>query len=260
MNLSFTSNITTPDLERDTPTSAQFFSSGSSVRRSHSVKALSITSAKHFASFPLWLSLNPKCICSAYYIPSFNQKSDKVLSFKLPAQFEVDNFQFLFNFNPTQLIYSQAQKSSIEELLKVYANIEFQPNVRIGPANNFAGQPLWFSRRKSILTAAVNATPSAVSSNETQPTIIVPPVLKRKRLERLVRKNDPIAKFDWLNISPRMESIRADFSKILNKKFQEGEKISRSSSETTSDSSNKSIRLIPKSNQRNVSSSNILQE
>lgn len=33
------------------------------------------------------------------------------------------------------------------------------------------------------------------------------PVLQRKKLERIVRKGDPVMALDWLNISPRMGAL-----------------------------------------------------
>lgn len=183
--------------------------------------------------------------------------------------------QFLLNFNAPLLLYSRAEQKDHEisqDLFCSYPRIDTPPNLRVGPANNFVGQPMWFYRRKSVLIAvAANAIPTLGEiAGEVKITTNIPclrPVLKRKRLERFIRKNNPLVKFDWLNISPRMtviETIQQDFPKVFKKmRKSSSSKTSTSQSSTNSSkiqNSKESIILISPRNVNNSPTLNILHQ
>uniref|UniRef100_A0A7E4VZD4 TWiK family of potassium channels protein 7 n=1 Tax=Panagrellus redivivus TaxID=6233 RepID=A0A7E4VZD4_PANRE len=91
------------------------------------------------------------------------------------------------------------------------------PPVNPAPNNRrktqFYSKPLWYYRwqppeRRALLQPQLTTD---------QPT--AQPILKRKKMERQVRKRDPLAKMDWLNVSPRspalMDAMQNDLSTLF---------------------------------------------
>jgi hypothetical protein len=91
------------------------------------------------------------------------------------------------------------------------------------PPLRFISQPVWYYRRRRSLhqqqegpltlpsasTHSISEQPNpttvpSISQKATLPLEAYQPILKRKRRERLARKFDPLLRFDWLALSPRI--------------------------------------------------------
>uniref|UniRef100_A0A914DZ74 Potassium channel domain-containing protein n=1 Tax=Acrobeloides nanus TaxID=290746 RepID=A0A914DZ74_9BILA len=91
-----------------------------------------------------------------------------------------------------------------------------RPSSRVSP--HLSGRPLWYynrwEKRRNSLTSTSRPGSSNLQANI--PTQLQP-VLKRKKIERLAKRKDPVRTVDWLNISPRapvLEVVKNDLSTL----------------------------------------------
>uniref|UniRef100_A0A915DWH9 Uncharacterized protein n=1 Tax=Ditylenchus dipsaci TaxID=166011 RepID=A0A915DWH9_9BILA len=160
--------------------------------------------------------------------------------------------QTLLHFLDTPYIHLQTDHlSTIVESqtdLAGLADVNIHPMVYRHKARQMGTtQPMWFYRRRSLLSAQLRQQSQASSSTINNEVSDVgeekpQPVLKRKRLERMAKKTDPLHDVDWLNISPRMaliEVVKEDLSSLLDRmKSNSATSNKDSSSVTTATSSN----------------------
>lgn len=146
---------------------------------------------------------------------------DNLLFLDNQKELKVQNFSNIINFCDN--FFQMQLKAPVSSV-----NKNFDSNVEIKlPIKNITKRalslyqlPVWFYRVlfsqrmsntiKSETVHSFNFSSTLIKNNyKTEKALLIPqPVLKRKKLKRIAKNFDPLSDFNWLNLSPRITSIK----------------------------------------------------